>query len=149
MLPRNPFKIIGGGGTFCDFCSLLDLGINEARRWYRDNGRRRRHLGHVCDCHWLVNARGISARECLHYGRHGLMRQVFHRSGAGELNRIAQADIVLGRLQEGLGRDTVIGKSRFLRKLQIALDELLCRASDLASGTRALKDAVSRTTLLL
>lgn len=77
------------------------------------------------------------------------MRLVFHRSGAGELNRIAQVDIVLGGLQEGLRRDTVIGKSRFLRKLQITLDELLCRASDPALGARALMDAVGRTTLLL
>ena len=106
-------------------------------------------MGHICDRYWITNARGISVRECLHFGGRGPMWQVFHRSGAGELNRIAQADIVLGGLQEGLRRDTVIGKPRFLRKLQITLDELLCRASDLAFGARALKDAVSRTTLLL
>ena len=106
-------------------------------------------MGHVCDRYWIRNARGISVRECLHVGRRRAMRLVFHRSGAGELNRIAQADIVLGGLQEGLRRDTVIGKPRFLRKLQITLDELLCRASDLAFGARALMDAVSRTTLLL
>ena len=149
MLSCNPLKIIGGRGTLCDPGSLLDLGINKAQLWYRDNSSRRRHLGHVCDRYRITNARGISVRECLHVGRRRAIRLVFHRSGAGELDRIAQADIVLGGLQEGLRRDTVIGKPRVLRKLQITLDELLCRASDLAFGARALKDAVSRTTLLL
>lgn len=62
---------------------------------------------------------------------------------------IAQAEIVLGRLQEGLGRHAIIRKPRFFCKLKITLDELSRRASDLALRARALKDMIVGITLLL
>nr|WP_318272695.1 hypothetical protein [Paracoccus saliphilus] len=56
---------------------------------------------------------------------------------------------MFGRLQKGLGRHAIIRKPRFFGKLKITLDELWCRASDLAPCARALEDMVAGITQLL
>ncbi|GGF76057.1 hypothetical protein GCM10011402_31020 [Paracoccus acridae] len=61
----------------------------------------------------------------------------------------AHANIMLGRLQEGLRGYAVICKPRFFRELTIALDELLSSPSDLALRARALEYTVAGTLLLL
>lgn len=62
---------------------------------------------------------------------------------------IVQAGVVLRRLQESLGCDTITCKSRFLCKLEIAFDELASRSSDPALGTRAVKNPTAGITLLM
>lgn len=62
---------------------------------------------------------------------------------------IAQARIMLRRLQERLGCNTITSKSSFLCKLQIAFDELGSRSSDPALGTRAVENLAAGITLLL
>ena len=57
--------------------------------------------------------------------------------------RFAHANIVLGRLQEGLCSHAVIRKTRFFRELKITLDEVLGSPSDLAPSARALKDTIA------
>ena len=64
-------------------------------------------------------------------------------------DRIAHANIMLGRLQEGLSGHAVIRKPRLFCKLKITLDELLSGPSDLALRARALKNTVAGTPLLL
>lgn len=62
---------------------------------------------------------------------------------------IVQAGVVLRRLQESLGCDTITSKSSFLCKLEIAFDELASRSSDPALGTRAVENPAAGITLLL
>ena len=69
---------------------------------------------------------------------------VFHMT-----DRIAHANIMLGRLQECFRRHAVIRKPRLLREMKITLDQLLRRPSDLALCARALKDTVAGIALLL
>ena len=64
-------------------------------------------------------------------------------------DRVAHANIVLGRLQEGLRGHAVIRKPRFFRELKITLDELLSGSPDLALCTRALEDTVAGIARLL
>lgn len=63
--------------------------------------------------------------------------------------RFADANIMLGRLQKGLGGDAVIRKTRLFRELKITLDKLLSSPSDLAPSTRAFKDTAAGIALLL
>lgn len=58
-------------------------------------------------------------------------------------HRFGHANIMLGRLQEGLRGHAVICKPRFFRELKIALDELLRGSPDLALRARALKDTIA------
>lgn len=149
MLSGNPFKVSRCRCPFRDPGLLSALGLVGLWRSLYDDSFRLRRLFYAHDSHWNSYARfmGRRARSCGSQRRR--VSLLLHRPRVGVRDGIAQADIVLGRLQEGLRRHAIIRKPRFFCKLKIPLYELSRRASDLAYCARALKDMVAGITLLL
>lgn len=147
MLSGNPLKVSSCRRPFRGGPDLLRvLGLWEVGRFPYRAGLRLGRLSRVnrgCrNGHERITGR--RARLC-----RDRVRLVLDGSVFGVMDRIAQPDVMLGRLQESLGGHTIIRKPRFFCKLEITLDELLRRAFDLAPCARALKDTVGGIALLL